>query len=129
MGAGGSKAKEEERRSRSPCALVEAKGSSVSVILSSGREIIDDGSCDHSHAESSRPILRSPCPLNSWRSATIIGCQEVRPRRYDGMKFFARHGRGVVGDGVRMFSRGSEHMSGRAAMAIWFSWIGGKILR
>lgn len=43
-----------------PCALVEAKGRSVSVISSSGRQIIDDGSCDHSHAESSRPILRTP---------------------------------------------------------------------
>ena len=43
-----------------PLALVEAKGRSVSVISSSGGEIIDDGSCDHIHAQSSRPILRTP---------------------------------------------------------------------
>jgi hypothetical protein len=104
-----------------PFALVEAKGGSVSVISSSGREIIDDRSCDHIYAESSRPILRTPYPLDSSRSAMIIRCQEYRPRRDDGMKFLALHGRGVVADCVRMFSRGP------GIAAVWSSGQGGLV--
>ncbi|KAK0752796.1 hypothetical protein B0T18DRAFT_395406 [Schizothecium vesticola] len=89
------------------------------------RRILRSHSCSVFPANSAHPF-----PLDSSRSAMIIRCQETRPRRDDGTKFLALHGRGVVGDCVRMFSRDlALQLSGLTAMAVWFPWISGEILQ